>query len=118
LIEYPWPNRNKDALYRQTVHEQPIVNGNAPHRPLFLNENPAVTRNWPDAESVAVLDSWGVRYILATGPNNEEFNSGALADLEALPALCRVITLPAGAPPGEANVHVFEIVDSGTICRY
>ncbi len=110
LIEYPWPASNKGALYSQTVHGQPIVNGYAPHGPQFLNENPAVLRQWPDAEAVAILDSWEVRYILATGPNNEAFNSGPLADLLALPALCYVETLPADAPPGRANVHVFEIV--------
>jgi hypothetical protein len=82
-----------------------------------LIENPAVTRPWPDAEAVAILDSWGVRYILATGPNHEAFNSGPLADMLALPTLCRVVTLPAGAPPGAANVHVFEIVAAGEECH-
>jgi len=117
MIEYPWPGRNKGALYGQTIHGQPIVNGYAPHEPQFLIENPAVTRPWPDAEAVAILDSWGVRYILATGPNHEAFNSGPLADMLALPTLCRVVTLPAGAPPGAANVHVFEIVAAGEECH-
>jgi hypothetical protein len=117
LIEYPWPHLSKRALYSQSIHGQPIVNGYAPHFPLFLNENPAVVRTWPDAESVAILDSWGIRYILATGPNNDEFNIGAVAEIKALPMLCQVITLPAGALPDEAIVHVFEIVGPGEPCR-
>jgi hypothetical protein len=110
IVEYPWPYRNKNALYSQTIHEQPIVNGYAPHVPLHLQQSPEVMSTWPNEATVATLREWGVEYILVTGADTQEFRE-VWADLQALPDLHWVESFPSVAGEAGVQVHVFEIAD-------
>lgn len=110
LIEYPWPYMNKNALYSQTIHEQPIVNGYAPHIPRHLQQSPEVMSTWPDQAAVATLREWGVHYILVTEFGTRE--SGEIwASLQALSDLRWVRSYPSAVGKEGVQVHVFEIVD-------
>jgi hypothetical protein len=107
IIEYPWPAMNKTALYGQTIHGQPVVNGQAPHTPQYLQPFPQVRRTWPDAAAVQVLRDWDVRYILLTVPDLQGFSGGPLPQMMTWPDVRWVAAFPMAG--GWANVHVFEI---------
>jgi hypothetical protein len=111
LVEYPWLGRSKLALYSQTLHSQPIVNGYAPHLPEFLAGNPAVTQTWPTQESVEKLKSWGVRYILLTRPVTELGQDEIFDSVRDLDYLCLVESFPQGPGNEDGWTHVIEIVD-------
>jgi hypothetical protein len=106
-IEYPWPYRNKNALYSQTIHGQPIVNGYAPHIPQYLQRVPEVMSTWPNEASVRVLHDWGVRYVLVNVSNTNKFYEEQLAELRALPGLNLLKVFPGAAE--HESVHIFQI---------
>jgi hypothetical protein len=116
IVEYPWSGRSKLALYSQTIHGQPIVNGYAPHQPQFLAEEPGISQNRPTQKGVKTLAEWGVRYLLLTRPDIESGQDEILSTLMAYEQLCLVRSFSLGEGNGDGRTHVFQVMAGTESC--
>jgi hypothetical protein len=51
-------------LYPQRIHERPIAYGYGTFAPLAYERAAGTLREWPSEDALALIESWGVRYIL------------------------------------------------------
>ena len=53
-----------EYMLASTAHWQPLVNGYSDHIPQDFRDNAAILRHFPDANSFAVLERLGARYVV------------------------------------------------------
>ncbi len=107
IIEYPRGRIDLMAMYNQPFHGLRLVNGYMSQPPRHLTEQDAVLGEYPSAASLPLLRTWGVRYVLVTGPAGAE-GEALLARLRAVPGLRPVRTFDEGVL-GLARTFILEV---------
>ncbi len=118
VIEYPLPWVNTLAMYSQSLHGQPVVNGFMSFTPTFLTEASAQLGEWPNENALPLLREWGVDYVLVSGlPQMEVYSDVILPGIEALDGLCLVQRFPdALAMMDFRETLVFAVAAPGVAC--
>lgn len=118
IIEYPRPWIDKLAMYSQSRHGQPIVNGYMSFQPSHLTAVEAQLGNWPTSTAIPVLREWGVDLILVSAiPDNEDFATEVWPSILAMDELCLLKSFPdAFEFSGFKETHVFAIIGEGEPC--
>jgi hypothetical protein len=93
LVEFPL-TLSGPPMYHSITHGKRIVTGYGTFVPLHFQEAEPVLRGFPSTESLSLLESWGVRYILV---NSGRYGVGWSALMEQLQAIdTLVLTEEAG----------------------
>lgn len=118
VIEYPLPWVNALAMYSQSFHGQPIVNGNMSFAPTFLAEVSGQLGEWPNAAALPILRDWGVDYVVVSAlPQVPAFRDTIWPGLLALDGLCLVQSFPDALGLMDfRETHVFAVQAPGAAC--
>jgi hypothetical protein len=109
IAEYPRTAQDKPALYSQSIHQQPIVNGIAVHVPYHLKQVAGIQQVWPMQATVETLDQWQVKYLLLTIHPDVKTNTEQLAETLSLKGLQLVEVFPYRYTETRRKVYVFEV---------
>ncbi|MBP6015240.1 MAG: hypothetical protein KA586_00825 [Candidatus Promineofilum sp.] len=118
LIEYPRPWIDKLAMYSQSRHGQPIVNGYMSFQPSHLAVVEAQLGSWPTPAAIPILREWGVDLVLVSAiPDNDDFATKVWPSILAMDELCLLKSFPdAFEFSGFEETHVFAIIGEDEPC--